>query len=908
MPTPANKAPIAENTLRVLICDSCRSLLNYRQAAAERVRSLVDYTTREGAIISLRRRYSKTTPFLGISPMQMHKFFFTITLWAASARAADPPASPRQHLSLDAHWQFTKGDPTNAQSPDFDDKSWRALDVPHDWSIEGPYDQANPTGGNGGFLPAGIGWYRRHFTTPASFKNKIATLQFDGIYMNATVYLNGKQIARQPYGYTSFTADLTPNLAPEGQENILAVRVDNSVQPDSRWYTGSGIYRHVWLDVTDPVYIVPWGIYIATPKISADSAEIQVRTRVFNNTMGIQQVTIKQEVIDPGGKVVGAVEGKQLFNRQVAPVGADQEIPQTITIAAPQLWSPEKPAMYALRTTVSAGDAFVDQVQTPFGIRSLDYDVNKGFLLNGQHIKMLGMCLHQDGGAMGAAIPIDVWERRLTALKQMGCNAIRCSHNPPAPEFLDLCDRLGFLVMDEAFDEWSVTKGQLKGSYSTLFNDNSKNDLTAMLRRDRNHPSIVMWSIGNEIPQQSNQRGVDIAQSLAAICHTEDPTRPVTSACDNVHAPNPTWPAFLDALDIAGYNYVDRWGDHREIFFSDDREKYPERKFVGTEDVCIGGVRGSYFGGAGGAPGAGRGGRGGAGAATPFPYASSMIRAEQLWKFNATHDYVIGYFMWTGIDYLGEAGAWPRKGASSGVLDTCGFPKDGYYFYQSQWTTAPMVHVFPHWNYSGEKDAIIPVVVYSNCPQVELQLNGKSFGTKSLIFPRPGATRSWSDPTPAGTTADLHLTWDVPYEPGTLRVIGKRAGQVIAQEEIKTAGAPASIALQLDKTTLDSAAPGVAQVEMRILDADGTLVPTADNSISLSIQGPAKLIGFDNGDQSSHDSYQAAMRPAFNGMALAILQASPSAGHVKVTAQAEGLKEATVEFNVTAGTPVPALP
>jgi beta-galactosidase len=540
----------------------------------------------------------------------------------------------------------------------------------------------------------------------------------------------------------------------------------------------------------------------------------------------------------------------------------------------------------------------VDQVQTPFGIRSLNYDVNKGLLLNGQHVKLLGMCLHQDGGSMGAAVPIEVWERRLTLLKQMGCNAIRCSHNPPAPEFLDLCDRLGMLVMDEAFDEWTVPKGQLKGSYSTLFNDNSQNDLTAMLQRDRNHPSIVMWSIGNEIPQQSNQRGVDIAKSLAAICHDLDPTRPVTSACDNVHAPNPTWPAFLDALDIAGYNYVDRWREHREIFFADDREKYPERKFVGTEDVCVGGVRGSYFGGGGG-----RGGQ-----AVPYGYASSMIRAEQLWKFNATHDYVIGYFMWTGIDYLGEAGAWPRKGSGSGTLDTCAFPKDGYYFYQSQWTTAPMVHAFPHWNYPGEKGAVIPVVVYSNCPQVELQLNGKSYGTKSLVFPRPGSIRGWNDPTPTGSTADLHLTWDVPYEPGTLKILGKRAGQIIAQEEIKTAGPAFSIALKLDKTNLESASRGVAQIEMRILDANGTLVPTANNNIALTLDGPAKLIGFDNGDQSSHDSYQAATRPAFNGMALAIVQAGKSPGHVKLTAHADGLKDAAVEFDVAAGTPVATLP
>jgi beta-galactosidase len=389
---------------------------------------------------------------------------------------------------------------------------------------------------------------------------------------------------------------------------------------------------------------------------------------------------------------------------------------------------------------------------------------------------------------------------------------------------------------------------------------------------------------------------VDLAKTLAGICHDEDPTRPVTSACDNVHSTHPTRPDFLAALDIAGYNYVDRWGVHREIYFSDDREQYPQRKFLGTEDVCVGGVRGSYFSSNSTAR------------TTTFSYDSSMIRAEQLWKFNAVHDYVIGYFMWTGIDYLGEARAWPRKGAVSGVLDTCGFPKDGYYFYQSQWTREPMVHVFPNWNYPGAVGAIIPVVVYSNCAQVELVLNGKSYGVKSLVFPRPGAVRSWSDPTPTGTTADLHLTWDVPYEPGTLRVIGRRNGQIAAQEEIRTAGAPATIALKLDKTVLDSAARGVAQVEVRVLDANGILVPTAANKITFEVNGPAKIIGNDNGDPASHDSYQANTRPVFNGMGLLTLQAGKMPGHVVVTAKGDGLKDASVEFDVQAGTPVATLP
>lgn len=825
-------------------------------------------------------------------------FVLLFVLATFSSRADTDTGGPRQHLSLDLNWTFAKGDPAGAQNPAFDDKNWRQLDVPHDWSIEGPCAQTNATSGSGGYLPAGIGWYRKHFATPATFKGKQVSVQFDGVFMSADVYLNGHQIGHHPYGYTSFACNLTPFLAPTGKDNVLAVRVDNSTQPNSRWYTGSGIYRHVWADVTGPVHVAAWGTYVTTPKVSTNAADVSVQTSIENDSEAFATVTIRQELIDPAGQTVGSGESAV----EVPPTGV-KEVKQMLSVSQPQLWSLDNPALYTVRTSLSRSQSgatpeILDSHDTTIGIREITYDADRGFLLNGQHVKLLGMCVHHDGGAVGAAVPVEVWERRLKLLKAMGCNAIRCSHNPPAPEFLDLCDRLGLLVMDEAFDEWTEAKGQLHGSYATLFNEWSKPDLLSMLRRDRNHPSIIMWSIGNEIPEQSNPRGVAIAKTLAAICHAEDPTRPVTSACDQVHSPNPTDPDFIAALDLAGYSYVDRWGRFRELFFSEDRELHPQYKFFGTEDVCVGGVRGAYFG----ADAADRGG------IPPFPYASAMIRAEQLWKFNAVHDYVLGYFMWTGVDYLGEARNWPRKGASSGVLDTCGFPKDGYYFYQSQWTTNPMVHVLPHWNYSGEKGTVIPVMVYSNCREVELFLNGKSYGAKALVFPRPGSVKTWNERTPLGTTADLHLTWDVPYEPGTIRVVGKRDGQVVAQEEIHTAGDPAAIALNLDKTVLNSAAHGVAQIEVRILDPAGNVVPTATNAITFNITGPAKIIGVDNGDPASHDSFQAGTRPTFNGLALLTLQAGRTPGHVTVTAKADGLKDASVELDVQAGTPVATLP
>jgi beta-galactosidase len=820
-----------------------------------------------------------------------------LTALVVAARAFAADEGPRQHLCLDLNWLFLKGDPADAGQPGFDDGTWRVIDVPHDWSIEGPYSETNSTAGSGGYLPAGIAWYRKHFPTKPDFKGRKVSVQFDGVFMNATVYLNGTKIGEQRYGYNSFVCGLTRALAPEGKDNVLAVRVDNSRQPNSRWYTGSGIYRHVWADVTEPIHAAAWGVYATTPKVSTNSAEIVVRTRVQNETAAAAHVGVHQDLLDSAGKIVGSVDG----SIQV-PASGENELQQTITVSRPQLWSVENPVMYTLQTRLTrpkgaVESQLVDVFGTPIGIREIRYDADRGFLLNGEHVKILGMCVHHDGGAVGAAVPIEIWERRLQRLKEMGCNAIRCSHNPPAPEFLDLCDRMGFLVMDEAFDEWTTPKGALHGSYSSLFNDYAERDLVSMLHRDRNHPSIVMWSIGNEIPEQSSERGVAIAKKLTAICHAEDPTRPVTSACDNVHAPKPTRPEFLTALDLAGYNYIDRWGPYRELYFSEDRQQHPQFKFLGTEDVCIGGIRGGYFGTAavdrGGAP--------------PFPYSSAMIRAEQLWKFNAVHDYVVGYFMWTGIDYLGEA-RWPSKGASSGVLDTCAFPKDGYYFYQSQWTTAPMVHVLPNWNYPGEKGAIVPVIVYSNCREVELQVNGKSFGTKSLVFPRPGSTRTWNDRVPTGTTADLHLAWDVPYEAGLVRAVGRRDGKIVAQEEIRTAGAPAAIALKCDKGVLKSSTRGIAQIELRIVDAEGNVVPTANELITFDVQGPAKILGVDNGNPSSHDSYQSGTHAAFNGLALAIVQAGKTSGHVSVTASAEGLKSAIAEFDVERGLEVPTLP
>jgi beta-galactosidase len=516
------------------------------------------------------------------------------------------------------------------------------------------------------------------------------------------------------------------------------------------------------------------------------------------------------------------------------------------------------------------------------------------------------MCLHHDAGSVGAAVPIGVWERRLESLKAMGCNAIRASHNPPAPEFLDLCDRMGFLVMDESFDEWKSSKVRGNG-YAKYFDEWSQRDLTDMLHRDRNHPSIVIWSVGNEIGEQTQAKGADTLRPLVETCHREDPTRPVTAACDNVFTDRASaTPEFLNLLDVVGYNYVDRWGARRETMYGDDRHAFPSRKMIGTESSVVG-SRGEYSltGGFGFGPGS-------TAAKRPPNYTMSMVRTEQLWKFIKVNDYVIGDFGWTGIDYLGES-RWPGKLAASGMLDTCGFPKDNYYFYQSQWSTNRMLHLFPHWNWKGHEGEVIPVVCYTSCDTVELFLNGKSFGVKSLEFPRQGTAGGWNTYAvpnqPTGTTADLHLAWDVPYEPGTLKAVGYRYGNKVCEEEVQTTGDPTALALAVDRNTLHADGRDVAHVTVQVVDKRGNVVPGMTNLVTFDIQGAASLIGVDNGNPASHESYKEPQRQAYRGRVLAIVQSTRNPGAIRVKVHAEGLTDATAELNSQApAEKEPALP
>ncbi len=788
--------------------------------------------------------------------------------------------SPRERILFNYDWKFQLDDQKGAENISFSDENWRTLDLPHDWSIEGKYSKDEPTGGSGGYLPTGIGWYRKHFSVSKNDLKKNIFIEFDGVYMNSDVWINGHHLGKYPYGYSSFQYELTKYLV-DGQ-NIISVRVDNSAQPNTRWYTGSGIYRNVWLVKTNQLHISHWGVSITTTQVSKEAAKVAVNTMIENRNQKVGNVILKSIVVDENGKEIAQV---------VTPIkiesGVQKKTGQEINIISPELWSVEAPVLYNLYTMIFDGKNKIDEVVTTFGIRNIEYNVDKGFFLNGNHVKMNGVCLHHDGGSVGAAVPIKVWERRLNILKQMGCNAIRTSHNPPAPEFLDLCDRMGFLVMDEPFDEWKY--GKRKYGYHEYFDEWWKKDLVSMIYRDRNHPSIVMWSAGNEIPEQKSENGAAMLKMLVDVFHQEDPTRPVTLACDNIAADGgATTLEFLKGLDIVGYNYVDRWHERRELFYSIDRHDHPDWKMIGSESTSnSGGTRGGYS-------------LGNDSSVVKPNYNFKMIDAEQLWKFVATHDYVIGDFMWTGIDYLGES-FWPAKNFDFGVLDLCGFPKDGFYFYQSQWTKEPMIHLFPHWNWKGREGQVIPVLCYTNCDAAELFLNGRSFGEKRLEFPRQGNSGGWNlyDKTQVlPTTADLHLQWDVPYTPGVLKIVGKKDGKVAAIQEIHTTDSPYAIRLKADRNNISPDKTDIVHIEVSVVDKNGNIVPTANNLIKFEIEGEGKIIGVDNGDQFDHDSYKIPQRKVFNGLALVIIQSKDSKGEIKMKAVSDSLISAEIKINV----------
>ncbi|MGA1983148.1 MAG: glycoside hydrolase family 2 TIM barrel-domain containing protein [Acidobacteriaceae bacterium] len=815
----------------------------------------------------------------------------------------------RSRESFDFGWKFLQSDAPGAQMPNFADATWRDVDLPHDWSIEGPFGENEPSSGNGAYLPTGIGWCRKRFRLPASDRGRVVLLEFDGVYQNSEVWINGQYLGLRPYGFVPFAYELTPYLKFDA-ENVVAVKVDNSRQTNCRWYSGSGIYRHTWLLKTNALRVAYWGTFVTTPQVTKDSAVVEVRTRVVNGMKVKAQCILTTLIGGEGGKIAhGAPDASQTIE-----AGGEYEFVQQIAIDKPSLWSPSDPKLYMVYSqvredylTAAAREGYqaataLDAHTTPFGIREAIFDAKRGFLLNGERIKLNGACIHQEAGCVGSAVPEAMWERRLTLLREMGCNAIRTSHNPYAAEFLDLCDRMGFLVMNEAFDEWKSPKGQMKNGYHFYFDEWYERDLTNFIHRDRNHPSVVLWSAGNEVPDQNDPEGPDTLRKLLRVFHTEDPTRPVTVACDHIASePTAVRPEFLAQLDVVGYNYVDRWRQRAQLYYSIDHDAFPQRPVIGTESSGMGGVRGEYRGllpapppppGAPQTPARpffGAGGRG--------------IDTEQLWKFVGAYDYVSGDFMWTGIDYLGEA-RWPAKAASSGVIDTCGFKKDGFYFYQSQWTAKPMLHLFPHWNWKGREGQFIPVTCYTNCDTVELFINGRSVGVRGYEFPRYGMQDRYGNIAPRDralrTTADLHLSWDVPYEPGTLKAVGTKDGAAVVTMEVSTTGEPAAIRLSADRTEIMADRRDVAHIMVEVLDQQGRVVPMAENEITFDVQGEGKLIGVDNGNPQSHDSYKVNHCKAFNGLCLAVVQSAAKSGSIRIAASSPSLQSAALTVTTKA--------
>jgi len=835
-----------------------------------------------------------------------------VTIPAAAAQ----PQSPRLELAADSNWKFVLGDPGGAETRSFEDASWRRVDLPHDWSIEGRPSKDNPTGSEGGYFPAGTGWYRKTFSAPPEWRGKRVTVEFDGVYRNATVYLNGHKLGNQPYGYTSFSFDVTPDLDFSGP-NVLAVRVDNSAQPNSRWYSGSGIYRHVRVVVTDPVHVAHWGVLVSTTRASTEGGSLSVLTRVENESAAPARVTVETQILDRGGKPVGHAQSAV----EAAP-GSATEASQEIAVSKPALWSPEAPALYRAVTRLRKDGKVIDEVTTTFGIRTLAWSAEKGLLLNGKAIKLAGGCVHHDNGPLGAAAFDRAEERRVELLKAAGFNAVRTSHNPPSPAFLDACDRAGLLVLDEAFDTWKANK--LKYDYGRNFDEWWQRDISAMVLRDRNHPSIVVWSIGNEIPELLVERGPAIAKRLADQVRSLDSSRPLTQAVPtSTSGPFPD--AVLTVLDIAGYNY------NLARNYADDHRRVPSRLMMTTES---------------------------------FPAA-----AFEQWQLAKDNPFILGDFVWTAMDYLGESGigAWaygtpqqasqaammmagmqgmadkmflamangvdlkammaqaggnqggqspmsflapgyPWHAAQCGDLDLTGHRKPQSYYRDILWNGGDRVYAtvrlpepegkkiiavawavyptLPSWTWPTQEGKELQVEVYSGVEKVRLYLNDKLIGEKAT-----------------GRSEQFKAMFTVPYAPGTLKAVGIRGDRAVAESVLTTAGNPVRLRLTADRTTLQAGGQDLSFVTVEAIDAEGRFQPNADQEVQFTITGPGAIAAVGNADGKDESPYQGDRRKLFQGRALVVVRTQGQSGAIQLTAKTAGLAENVLRLDVKPAAP-----
>jgi beta-galactosidase len=822
--------------------------------------------------------------------------------------------TPRLILSADSGWKFLLGDPGGAEAPSFADAAWRTVDLPHDWSIESRPDKDSPSGAGGGFFPGGVGWYRKTFSAPPEWQGRRVSIEFDGVYKDATVYLNGHKLGTHPYGYTSFSLDLTSNVnfnAP----NVLAVRVDNSALPNSRWYSGSGIYRHVRVVVTDPTHVTHWGVFVTTPKVTDDSAIVSVRVNLANESAGSAAVTVETTLYDGAGREAGKAES----DLTIAP-GKEKEAAQTITVVRPALWSPASPAMYRAISQIRQGGKVVDQVATPFGIRSLAWSADKGLLLNGKPVKLTGGSVHHDNGPLGAAAFDRAEERRVELLKAAGYNAVRTAHNPPSPAFLDACDRLGLLVLDEPFDTWKANK--VKFDYGRDFDEWWKRDVTSMILRDRNHPSIVIWGIGNEIPELEVERGRLMGKQLADQVRSLDTTRPLTLAFPGTTTA-PDAAAVFSLLDITGYNY------NLIPTFAEDHRQLPTRMMLTTES---------------------------------FP-----AKAFPLWQISQDNSYVIGDLTWTAMDYLGESGigAWsyatpeqaqmaekmmgsmfttatvdkmflgmangvdvmaemakapsdpgmkaamaamfhgyPWHAAACGDLDLTGYRKPQSYYRDILWNGGDRVYAtvrlpepegkkivavgwatYPtlsSWTWPGQEGKDLQVEVYSGAEKVRLFLNDKLIGEK-----------------PTGRDQEFKATFSVPYAPGTLKAVGVRGDRSVAESVLATANQAAALRITADRTDVKADGQDLSYLIVEAVDAEGRLQPNDDQEVQFSISGPGVIAAVGNGDGQDDASYHGDRRKLYQGRALVVVRTSRESGPITVKAGTPGLSDGSLTIQAS---------
>ena len=803
-------------------------------------------------------------------------FFLSVALMAISLSM-----QARQRDNFDKGWLFILGNSAQMATPTYNDNHWRKLCLPHDWAIEGDFYAGNPSGAGGGALPGGIGWYRKHFLLDCEAEpGGRYFIEFDGVYMNSTVYVNGQEVGHRPYGYSSFEYDITKYL--KRGDNVIAVKVDNSDQPNSRWYSGCGIYRHVWLTKTNAVHVKHWGVHVQT---DAKTGQIKVEADVEGNNY-----KVRNTVYDASGKEVG------------------------LKVKNPHLWSVEDPYIYKVRTQVLVGGKVVDEVWTTTGFRDFKFDAETGFWLNGKNFKLNGVCEHHDFGCLGAAVNEDAMHRKLSKLKAMGVNSIRSSHNPPAPELLNMCDTMGIIVMDESFDMWRRKK--TAGDYARFFEEWHERDLTDLILRDRNHPSILMWSIGNEVLEQWSSADADeltleqanlilnaghdastlahgeemspnslLTRHLADIVKRYDTTRPILAGCNE---PDPNNHLFKSgAIDIIGFNYHHQW-------VKDVPKNFPGKPFIFSESVSALQTRGYY--------------KMPSDEITwapqewwlPYTDPSYMCSAydnmhaswssthEETWDVVKHNAFVGGQYIWTGFDYIGEPTPYgfPARSSYFGVIDLAGFPKDTYYMYQSEWTTKPVLHLFPHWNWL-EGQQIDMWCYYNNADEVELFVNGKSQGVRRKTGEQPEGRYDMHN-TKAKLNSEYHVGWRVTFNPGEVKVVARKDGHIVGEQTIKTAGAPARIRLSKDYQGKNT-----TFITAEVVDKDGNLCPWADDMIYFISEGDGKILGTDNGCQTSMENFKAPQRKAFFGKCMVVVS-----GNGSITAKSPMLQSDVIEFKV----------